>query len=69
MNKKLRLTALGAALAIGLVGCGGSGAGGNSDTSSKDAKDLTIGVSMPTQTSERWIADGKAVKSQLEKAG
>jgi putative multiple sugar transport system substrate-binding protein len=69
VNKKLRLTALGAALAIGLVGCGGSGAGGNSDTSSKDAKDLTIGVSMPTQTSERWIADGKAVKSQLEKAG
>jgi putative multiple sugar transport system substrate-binding protein len=69
VNKKLRLTALGAALAIGLVGCGGSGAGGNSDTTSKDAKDLTIGVSMPTQTSERWIADGKAVKDQLTKAG
>jgi len=69
VNKKLGLTALGAALAIGLTACGGSGAGGNSDTSSKDASDLTIGVSMPTQTSERWIADGNSVKSQLEDEG
>lgn len=28
-----------------------------------------VGVAMPTQTSERWIADGEAVKSQLEEAG
>lgn len=28
-----------------------------------------MGVAMPTQTSERWIADGKAVKEGLEKAG
>jgi putative multiple sugar transport system substrate-binding protein len=67
VNKKLGLTALGAALAVGLTACGGSGAGGNSnDTASSDPSDLTIGVSMPTQTSERWIADGNAVKSQLE---
>src|SRR3954466_6686753 len=67
VNKKLGLTALGAALAIGLTACGGSGAGGNSnDTANSDPSDLTIGVSMPTQTSERWIADGNAVKSQLE---
>jgi putative multiple sugar transport system substrate-binding protein len=31
--------------------------------------DITVGVAMPTQTSERWIADGKAVKEGLEKAG
>ena len=69
MNKKLGLTALGAAMAITLTACGGSGAGGNSnDTANQDASDLTIGVSMPTQTSERWIADGDAVKSQLEDA-
>jgi putative multiple sugar transport system substrate-binding protein len=67
VNKKLGLTALGAALAIGLTACGGSGAGSNSnDSASSDPSDLTIGVSMPTQTSERWIADGNAVKSQLE---
>ena len=69
MNKTLRLTALGAALAIGLTACGGSGAGSTNDTSSQDASDLTIGVSMPTQTSERWIADGNNVKSQLEDEG
>lgn len=28
-----------------------------------------VGVAMPTQTSERWIADGEAVKEQLEAAG
>lgn len=28
-----------------------------------------IGVAMPTQTSERWIADGNSVKSELEKLG
>ena len=66
MNKKLGLTALGAALAIGLTACGGSGAGANSNTADANPSDLTIGVSMPTQTSERWIADGNAVKQQLE---
>ncbi|MCW2617479.1 MAG: xylF [Modestobacter sp.] len=69
MNKKLGLTALGAALAIGLTACGGSGAGANSNTADQSASDLTIGVSMPTQTSERWIADGNSVKEQLEKEG
>ncbi|KQS71850.1 multiple monosaccharide ABC transporter substrate-binding protein [Modestobacter sp. Leaf380] len=70
MSNKLRLTALGAALAFGLTACGGGGAGGGGDdTADADAGDLTIGVSMPTQTSERWIADGDNVKSQLEDAG
>src|SRR3712207_9172598 len=70
VNKKLGLTALGAALAVSLTACGGSGAGGNSnDTADAAPEDLTIGVSMPTQTSERWIADGDAVESQLEDAG
>ena len=69
MNKKLGLTALGAALALGLTACGGSGAGSNNDTENADPGDLTIGVSMPTQTSERWIADGEAVESQLTDAG
>ncbi|MGY5884298.1 multiple monosaccharide ABC transporter substrate-binding protein [Modestobacter lacusdianchii] len=69
MNKKLGLTALGAALALGLTACGGGGAGSNNDTADADPGDLTIGVSMPTETSERWIADGDAVQSQLEEAG
>jgi putative multiple sugar transport system substrate-binding protein len=75
VNKKLGLTALGATLAIGLTACGGSGAGstdgaaGPAANTTAAAADLTIGVSMPTQTSERWIADGNAVESQLKEAG
>ena len=30
---------------------------------------MLVGVSMPTQTSERWIADGNAVKEKLEAKG
>ncbi|MGY1808728.1 multiple monosaccharide ABC transporter substrate-binding protein [Blastococcus sp. SYSU D00669] len=69
--KKLRLSALGAALALSLVACGGEGAGGGSSAGDENAnpEDQTIGVSMPTQTSERWIADGEAVQSQLEEKG
>jgi putative multiple sugar transport system substrate-binding protein len=71
VRKRLGLTALGAALALSMAACGGSGAGGNSGSGNENAnpKDLTIGVAMPTQTSERWIADGNAVKEQLEGKG
>src|SRR3954466_15567725 len=71
VSKKLRLSAVGATLALGLVACGGSGAGGNSGSSDNNSNpsDVTIGVSMPTQESERWIADGNNVKSQLEDKG
>jgi putative multiple sugar transport system substrate-binding protein len=70
VSKKLRLSALGAALALGLVACGGSGAGSGSGSSgNSNPSDVTIGVSMPTQVSERWIADGNNVKSQLEGKG
>jgi putative multiple sugar transport system substrate-binding protein len=64
------LVAAGAVMALGLAACGGGGAGSSSSAGgSTSPKDLTIGVAMPTQTSERWIADGKAVKSQLEAKG
>ncbi|VTR78893.1 Multiple sugar-binding periplasmic receptor ChvE [Cellulomonas hominis] len=70
--KSIRFVALGGALALGLAACSGGGAGaGNDDESgaAADPSELTIGVAMPTETSERWIADGDAVKSQLEEAG
>ncbi|MFV0428792.1 MAG: multiple monosaccharide ABC transporter substrate-binding protein [Arachnia sp.] len=65
------------AATVGLAACGGDGAGssgsetadssrGDSGTSEAGGR---VGVAMPTQTSERWIADGEAVKSQLEEAG
>ncbi|WP_036375689.1 multiple monosaccharide ABC transporter substrate-binding protein [Micromonospora sp. ATCC 39149] len=64
------LVALGSAvLALSMAACGGEGAGGGGDTADKKPTDLTIGVSMPTQTSERWIADGNAVKEKLQAKG
>jgi putative multiple sugar transport system substrate-binding protein len=52
------------ALALGMSACGGSdsGSGGGGDKG-------TVGVAMPTKSSERWIADGNNIKKQLEKAG
>ncbi|MDQ0642242.1 multiple monosaccharide ABC transporter substrate-binding protein [Microbacterium murale] len=69
MRKVLRAVATtGAfALAFGLAACAGSPA--PSSEGNAEATDITVGVAMPTETSERWIADGDAVKSQLEEAG
>lgn len=71
MSRKLGLTAASAVLALSLAACGGGGAGGSSSSGSSAAKpsDTTIGVSMPTKESERWIADGNNVKKQLESKG
>ncbi|MGX1750104.1 multiple monosaccharide ABC transporter substrate-binding protein [Glutamicibacter protophormiae] len=60
------------ALVTTLAACGGSGAGGGAGAGGGEStapEDIQIGVAMPTETSERWIADGAAVKSQLEEAG
>ncbi|WNV75886.1 multiple monosaccharide ABC transporter substrate-binding protein [Geodermatophilus sp. DSM 44513] len=73
MSKRLGFTALGAGMALTLAACGGEGAGGGGGGAGAGAsaapEDLTIGVSMPTQTSERWIADGANVQEQLEAEG
>ncbi len=67
-----RLLALLAASTLALAGCAGGGAGGGTDSDAPkiDTEDgVRVGVSMPTQVSERWIADGKSVKEQLEAKG
>jgi putative multiple sugar transport system substrate-binding protein len=75
VRRRLVTIAVGAALTLGLTACGGSGAGGGSGAPSGAAPasqapaDTLVGVSMPTQTSERWIADGNNVKQKLEAAG
>jgi putative multiple sugar transport system substrate-binding protein len=72
VSRKLGLTAASAVLALSLAACGGGGAGsGSSDSggAAADPSDTTIGVSMPTKESERWIADGNNVKKQLEDKG
>jgi len=60
--RKLLTTAAAAALMLGLAACGGAGATGSEGKG-------TIGVAMPTKSSERWIADGNNIKKQLEDAG
>ena len=49
-----------ASLMLSLAACGGDTGGGDKGT---------IGVAMPTKSSQRWIQDGGNIKKQLEKAG
>jgi len=70
VSRKLGLTAASAVLALTLAACGGEGAGSGSGSGGGSSdEEQSIGVSMPTQTSERWIADGNSVKEQLEAEG
>ena len=55
------------ALTFALAACGGGGASGTGGGGGGGQK--TIGVAMPTKSSERWIMDGNNVKKQLETLG
>jgi len=70
-KKKLLVGIVAAGLAVSLAGCAGGGRGGDSGSgdSGGDNSGALIGVAMPTKVSERWIKDGDAVKSALEKKG
>jgi len=60
------------AMAVSLAACGGGGAGGGAGGGGGEGdgeEGGLVGVAMPTQTYERWIADGDAVKTGLEEAG
>jgi len=61
--RKLIAGAVVGALALGLSACGSGADAGGSDGKG------TVGVAMPTKSSERWIADGNNIKKQLEAAG
>ncbi|GGM24540.1 sugar ABC transporter substrate-binding protein [Micromonospora sonchi] len=68
MSRRVLAVLGSAVLALSMAACSGEGAGSGGNDGDKPA-DLTIGVSMPTQTSERWIADGNSVKEKLEAKG
>jgi putative multiple sugar transport system substrate-binding protein len=75
-SKRLGPVVVGTALALSMAACGGEGAGSGGSSapaagggSSESEEGGTIGVSMPTQTSERWIADGASVQEGLEEQG
>lgn len=67
--KKIALVAVALGVAVSLAACAGGGRGGTSASGSSDNKGALVGVAMPTKVSARWIADGNAVKSDLEKNG
>jgi len=74
--RRFGLAIAGLAAALALTACGGGGAGAptsaaptTGESTAAPAGDTLVGVAMPTQTSERWIADGEAVKAGLEAAG
>ncbi|MHC0428955.1 multiple monosaccharide ABC transporter substrate-binding protein [Streptomyces sp. O3] len=59
--------AAGLALSLSLAACGQDSEGGSREK--KDAEDATVGIAMPTKSSERWIADGDNVVRDLKAAG
>ncbi|HEY3337837.1 MAG TPA: substrate-binding domain-containing protein, partial [Propionicimonas sp.] len=70
--RKLVAFAATAALALTVTACGQNTAAPSASTSgsgSAAAAKGTIGVAMPTKTSERWIKDGDFLKQTLEAAG
>jgi putative multiple sugar transport system substrate-binding protein len=69
-NRRAALAAIAgaASLALTLSACGQSGEGG-SDDKGGDVKGATIGIAMPTKSSERWITDGANVEKDLQAKG
>lgn len=66
--KRVLIGGVSLSLALSLGACSGSRGGG--DEAGGDSNEgAKIGVAMPTQQSERWIADGENVKAQLEDLG
>ncbi|PWJ09205.1 sugar ABC transporter substrate-binding protein [Streptomyces sp. NWU49] len=66
-NRRAALAAA-ASLALALTACGQNSEGG-SEEDEKGSKGATIGIAMPTKSSERWIADGNNVVKDLESKG
>lgn len=65
-----RRTAAATALLLALTACGqdSSGGGDAEDPAAREGGG-TIGIAMPTKSSERWIADGENMVEQFEEAG
>ncbi|MGX4692404.1 multiple monosaccharide ABC transporter substrate-binding protein [Streptomyces sp. JNUCC 63] len=64
----LATTAAAASLALTLSACGQNSEGGSKEKTGS-AKGATIGIAMPTKSSERWISDGDNVVKELKAKG
>ncbi|MGO4534965.1 substrate-binding domain-containing protein [Leifsonia sp. 2MCAF36] len=65
----LATVAVAAAAALALTGCSSSRSGSDSSSGSGFAKDSTIGVALPTKTSENWVLAGGLFTDGLKSAG
>ncbi|MCU1568247.1 MAG: sugar transporter substrate-binding protein [Pseudarthrobacter sp.] len=70
IRKLLGAVAVALAVTVGATGCGSRGGAPESGAgASANPSDSLVGISMPTQTSERWIADGGNVEKSLKDLG
>ncbi|MFJ5222527.1 multiple monosaccharide ABC transporter substrate-binding protein [Streptomyces sp. NPDC088400] len=67
-TRRAALAVTAVSLALSLTACGQSSDGGGKEEK-KGGKGSTVGIAMPTKSSERWIADGKNMVSQFEELG
>ncbi|MFE7552788.1 multiple monosaccharide ABC transporter substrate-binding protein [Streptomyces gardneri] len=69
-NRRAALTTLvfASSLALALTACGQNGAGGGKKEKG-GTEGATIGIAMPTKSSERWISDGANVEKELKTKG
>ena len=66
-KKLLGFTAVASASALVLAGCAASSTTEPTETGAVEGG--LIGVSMPTQSSTRWISDGESIKAEMEAKG
>lgn len=67
-TSRAALTVVVASLTLALTACGQSGEGGSKEQK-KGGKGSTVGIAMPTKSSERWIADGRNMVAEFKKLG
>ncbi|MEV0096964.1 multiple monosaccharide ABC transporter substrate-binding protein [Streptomyces sp. NPDC050738] len=67
-TRRAALTLIAGSLTLALAACGQSSSGGSKETKS-GGKGSTIGIAMPTKSSERWIADGNNMVKQFQALG
>jgi len=69
MRKLSRLAVVGAIVLLAACGQSSNGTGTGSSGEAEETEGGTVGISMPTKVSERWILDGDNMVKQFQAAG
>ncbi|MEV6796388.1 multiple monosaccharide ABC transporter substrate-binding protein [Streptomyces sp. NPDC051320] len=67
-SRRTAMTLVTGSLVLALAACGQSSSGGSKETKT-GGKGSTIGIAMPTKSSERWINDGNNMVKQFKALG